>query len=833
MDDDDFDDELLDDSTLQELEHRAITSTQGTFSTTTLANDSFPKQLQNAPGVKQSVESGNKALPWRPPQPKARIQAQVQTAPPASAPEPPPSSQDYGGFDDEEIINLDEPSMVIQPASGPNSFSRQTSAAPRSRYSSKPPIDPETEAAFAAADAELGAQPQWDAAPHLRPKAQDGIDLSSLQARIAELEAEQARLRQAEQDARDLATAKQGEIAIIRAKQEKERKEFERRQAVMQKLHQDEKAQERAKLDAERKAREKMETDNRFLKHDLADQADRVKRLTGPGKARIAAGKADTPRKTKRQNTLGDGFDDDEVRLVSPSKSTEKSREQTPKAGAKRKRPVQDSPAPPLNFTQPAPVLRQESTEQTTVSADVPQAEINHSSHEDDRYVCLQRMLNHRPHEGAQRTVELLTKHALPSTPSKSLSAMLMDGIYLRPPPKADEPLPLRISRVLLDLWSQCLNEEFYAPVHLLLDMIRFALFLELSPVVSQLVEQAAPLCIKSIDLVSVPIARASTNPTFAASMDKAAHQKLATDIDVDEILDFLQQLCNASSLSDERIEVFWKIDFTFILMMLNKAQPMSQIKVVLSMLSTSCLPSSFGCTHADPEKHAKQERDTIERLTSLIFELPEHPPDEPPYTEEEMQELRIEILKVLKALCMTEYGGMLLAQHRSAIGRLARFLDIQIRKLYAVRPSIGLINEGQDGQEAQHTAHDLVVQTVNTATRILYHLLKTFDAIIDLQQKLSAVHGGYHRFLVSLTRIAFSEQLVLEHGIEDQVVEAAHSILDNVLSPEEGEAIVKAVETPRGTRGTTTRKEYEDGDETASEDEGDAQPMQVEEAAS
>jgi hypothetical protein len=58
------------------------------------------------------------------------------------------------------------------------------------------------------------------------------------------------------------------------------------------------------------------------------------------------------------------------------------------------------------------------------------------------------------------------------------------------------------------------------------------------------------------------------------------------------------------------------------------------------------------------------------------------------------------------------------------------------------------------------------------------------------------------------MSRVAFSEQLVFEAGIETEVVEAAHDILDNVLSPEEGEAIVKAVETPRGTRSTTTRRD-------------------------
>lgn len=92
-------------------------------------------------------------------------------------------------------------------------------------------------------------------------------------------------------------------------------------------------------------------------------------------------------------------------------------------------------------------------------------------------------------------------------------------------------------------------------------------------------------------------------------------------------------------------------------------------------------------------------------------------------------------------------------------------------------------------------------------SVRILHHLLHTFENLINLTEKLGAERGGYHFFLISMSRVAFSEQLVFEAGIQTEVIEAAHDILDSVLSPEEGEAIVNAVQTPRGTRSTTTRK--------------------------
>ena len=110
---------------------------------------------------------------------------------------------------------------------------------------------------------------------------------------------------------------------------------------------------------------------------------------------------------------------------------------------------------------------------------------------------------------------------------------------------------------------------------------------------------------------------------------------------------------------------------------------------------------------------------------------------------------------------------------------------------------------------------------------RVLHHVLRTFDESIDLTSKLEVERGGYHAFLISMSRVAFSEQLVFEAGIEMEVIEAAHDILDNVLSPEEGEAIVKAVETPRGTRSTSTRRDpsgetQEDAMEVDDDDEED-----------
>lgn len=853
MDSDEFgDDDLaaIPDNTLKELEEQAISSTQRPRS-----NHGPPAAPQRAkiqtfrtPGLTRTSTASKSA--WRPPQP--RQQPSQTNRRPNGFPTLP--SSDYG-FDDEDVIDLDEPSMVIQNTSG---LPSRTSVAPeqRPRFASKAPLDPETEAAFAAADAELGApaRGQWSHQAGVSRSNANGIstdtDVSALLSRIASLEAETTRLQQSEAVARNAAQAKEGEIAIVRANHAKANKEYERRIAVMQKLHADEAAKAKAELEQGKKEREVLGTESAFLRHEVvqAREEERSKgRLMGAGRARTAGSGRDTPRKNRRATELGDGFEDNEVHmpaLVSPSKSREKdrdkSREQTPKAGAKRKRLAQDSPVPVLSFAQPQP-------------ARAPEREISEAQvavikptirEEDEKYSFIQRLLNHYPCEGHERSLEALMKHSLPSDSERTLSSIILDGLSI--PTSTDEPLALKLAHIVLKLWDQCLKERLFLPIYLLLDLLRFALDVQPASIITKLISSAVPLFGHTIETVACPFTRASRYSNYATSAEyRDIVDNVIPHFDLDEVLDMLQIFCDAASLNEETLDQFWRlVEFTPMVVLLNKALPVSQITSALRMLKTSPLANTFGPIYAggdeagnemDPgsvaEKQAKQERDTIERLTSLLFEMPEVPVDEPPYTEAEIAELRIEILEILKAVSATEHGGLLLAQHRTTIGRLVRFLDGQLCRLYNTRPSVGLAapefsktTTDEEGDLRHHgetaKAHDLIAKTINLTTRLLYHLLRTHEPHIDLQQKLRAVKGGYHKFLSSMTRIAFSEQLVLEQGIDEAVVEAAHCILDNVLSPEEGEAIMKAVETPRGTKGSAKSLETTEK-ATSPEDDG------------
>lgn len=138
-----------------------------------------------------------------------------------------------------------------------------------------------------------------------------------------------------------------GEIAIIRAKLEKDTREFERKISLLEKKHADDTAKHRAEVQAARKDRETVETNNRFLEHDLAQEVERTKRLKGPAKEAVSLpgrSKQSPAKPAFSGHPYRDGFDDHDFRLVSPSRP----KPETPKVGGKRKRNVNPSPIRPL-----------------------------------------------------------------------------------------------------------------------------------------------------------------------------------------------------------------------------------------------------------------------------------------------------------------------------------------------------------------------------------------------------------------------------------------------------------------------------------------------------
>ena len=165
-------------------------------------------------------------------------------------------------------------------------------------------------------------------------------------------------LQKAIQDANENAHAKAGEIAIVRTNAKKLEKENESRAQSLQKLHADEAARQKIELEKARAELKKIATEKDFLENDLAEgtkQIRNLQRVLKKGGEQITGkeNKLTTPKKSKGL-PYRDGFDDDEVQPLSPSKLVLRSKASTPRGGTKRKRkPTEDSPVKPLDLIEP------------------------------------------------------------------------------------------------------------------------------------------------------------------------------------------------------------------------------------------------------------------------------------------------------------------------------------------------------------------------------------------------------------------------------------------------------------------------------------------------
>lgn len=269
--------------------------------------------------------------------------------------------------------------------------------------------------------------------------------------------------------AKEAERRKAGEIAIVRSKHQKDTNEYERRLAVIQKLHIEEASKQKAEIEAARKEREVFATDKRFLEHDLAQELERNKRL------KLTAHEGATNKRHGQQNStivtpkkpydipFRDGFDDHEIAVVSPSKPKEKPRPDTPKAGEKRKRNNNHnhniSPARSLQLDTfvAAPSPSPTETEQGDVEPVLPEWTDMTAT----QLKTIQHVLNHRPPDNRNRTIELLTRHSFPSDPQKTVAGLFLEEFSRYSLMSESMTLPAFVCKVLAGLWATSLKDKF------------------------------------------------------------------------------------------------------------------------------------------------------------------------------------------------------------------------------------------------------------------------------------------------------------------------------------------------------------------------------------
>lgn len=150
--------------------------------------------------------------------------------------------------------------------------------------------------------------------------------------------------------------ARAGEIAIVRSQLEKHTKDRERERAALQRSGEEKLAKHRKELEAAQNAARAAVTERDFIKQDLLE-AQRAQNLNKAGEKKDTG--VTTPKK-KKALPHRDGFDDDEVEVLSPSKlspSKFQRRIGTPTKAGKRKRKLIDSPIAPLDIIQTEELL--------------------------------------------------------------------------------------------------------------------------------------------------------------------------------------------------------------------------------------------------------------------------------------------------------------------------------------------------------------------------------------------------------------------------------------------------------------------------------------------
>ncbi|KAL8640982.1 MAG: hypothetical protein Q9228_002155 [Teloschistes exilis] len=624
-----------------------------------------------------------------------------------------------------------------------------------------------------------------------RSSNQSNID--ALHAEILELRRERVDLEKAKKAAEDIALAKSGEVAIIRANQSKSEKIFESKLNALQKLHADEAARQKVEVERAQAEKRKIATEKGFLQNDITEGNARIRELQRAVKAKAGVPKATsnddertglptTPRKNKGLNH-GDGFDDEEVQFASSSQLPYRSKAATPKAGSKRKRkPIDASPVKPLQLSQadevsfPVEVSNQSSDVRSAAATIappiVPVAPMRTAAFPDEQFILTQRVMNYRKEINGKRTFEVFAEYFYPSKPDTALSTVFLDKMSTIELSPGEDNFPVALAQVVVSMWKQCVDEQLWKPVHLLLDLVSFILCD--TPV------STGPLLVDTILEVIQSTADVNIIPRVRR---QPAH--FSADVNTFDCLELLKSIASDCLHHEEDIVRFWRcMRFDFIAMILNVVQPIDELHLTLRLLRTSIQDETFAMiVPPNDGKQTPSEMNLIDLLTRLLVETPKQPKEEESYDVIDIAQLRLSVLSLMGEMVLNQHSSKALATSQHAIGRL-----------------VWLMNDELDALYDHKFGYEVRAQLVNEATRLLFRLRTDHPQLINMQEKLKIIpcSGGVHKHLIVLTRLALSEGVFFEEEIEDDVVECAYEMLEDLSSPEEAEALRGAFSTAR-----------------------------------
>ncbi|KAJ4144525.1 hypothetical protein LMH87_003406 [Akanthomyces muscarius] len=633
----------------------------------------------------------------------------------------------------------------------------------------------------------------------LLTQTQPGDVLSALQIRIRALEY-------------DLNAAR-GEASIIRANSVKAQREFDVQVSSLKRANAEQLEKHSRAVEAAITAERSANTELQFLQQDMKEVSDRARRkdaAAGP-----AGNLATTPKKAGgRSWGIADGFDEMDV-AISPSKGRGKGRsagsvaanvgERTPTKG-KRKRPVMDSPVAALEIDTADIVMGEDKLElsqpfQHHVAVLPPAAP----------YEFLQLILDHGSFHQQPPTFDILSRFTFPSdTTSASLASKIFERLPLMGNPDRSMQLQVDFAETIILLWSRCFEEQYWEPIKYLMPLLSFTFQLHVTSVAPFVARSLVPIAQSTICLVADALQSRLPDGNFPNQQEYKYYEE---HIDTVEAMSLLHMCALACATSHDDVQhglehglpSFWKLmSLDMVLILLSPKQRFHDIVNMLDLLSTSSLPESIGPITEDKDPQLVA-RIIIERVSARLIEGPRSP-----HTQVQKKTTRATALRTLIAFARYPFGALQLAIHDNALPRLMTCLSTSIDELYDQPISSALLPDPptpaedhgyvayyHSSRKISDASATIELSRIISQCVLLIHALvtdlHTADAA-DMSRKLSVFHGGSQRQLLALGRLTFAEEdLIMEAGIDSEIVEAAHELLELAVSPDEGEVVSEA----------------------------------------
>lgn len=588
-------------------------------------------------------------------------------------------------------------------------------------------------------------------------------ELAALQAQILDL---QSKL-----------TTKDGEISIVRKRLEKSREDHERELHIIKTQTAEQLAKQERAVEAARAAQESAATELEFTRRDLREEVVRAKRQDGPG----------TPKKNAVAKTWGvaDGFEDVEM-AGSPSKG-KRGKNAGPVASSvveppskllktptksKRKRPVMDSPVMALEtHSDDVVMLDAPRVDDVTLPGQMPTATPG-----DLPFNYLKVILNHSAGHGRPLVFEYLSRFELPSRPNESLASILLQRLSTAGDPSDPNQLPLQFCLEVIRLWDACRTEDCLAPIAELVSLVTFTLQLQTVALAPYIAPTLLPVAMDACYEVAIP----RFNNSAPGDPTDETFIRLRDNIDTNKILSLLYLTalgCATSepaggSISSPAVDFWNLVHIQFVLMLLNRKQPIDDFVATLRLLCTSVFPDSIGPINPG------QPVEVVAQL--LIDRISLHLTDAPRWDVDDLKlrDVRLAALQTLSAFSRSRFGLAQLAKHDWMIPRLVTLLSACVDELYDgdMQYSITSRDEVTDG-----------LQRLVAHAMLLLHMIatKSPDGNPDMPAKLAKTTGGSQKYLLSLSRLNFADDLVPE-----DTAELAHELLELAVTSEAGEEL-------------------------------------------